>query len=670
MKLNLENYEMELDKKIKVRGEFINRELSLIDFDERVLYYAMSKKIPLNERMNFLAITGSNLDEFLSVRFPISYEMKESEPYKKILKRVKKFKRAQDSVFVELKSEFEKKGAKFTKVSDLNKKEKKYIYEVYMNNIFPLLAPMNLNGINEIPCISSGEVCIVATIIHAGVEDVVIVPIIKEIDPIYQIDNKVILVEDIIKTFMNESLFINKEIVSYGMFRIIKDANITVSHDTNKFIVDRMRETLYERDHSKPIFLDVSKNTPERLIPILCNLFKIPSGHVYDESKVLGYHRFTQKLLSDKESYEPFSPFNYENHENYFDAIDNEDILLHHPFDSYDTVVKFIEHAAVDKKVVAIKQTLYRVSGIDSPIVNALCKAAENGKKVTVLIEIKARFDEYNNIRLINKLENAGATVLLGLEYLKTHCKLCVVIRKEKGDLKLYSHVATGNYNEKTARLYTDISYFTSKKKIGMDLLHIFNILSGNSQPDEKLNKIFYAPVNLRKNLIKCIDREIAFAKKGRKAEIFIKVNSMSDPVMADKIYEAADKGVSVYLIVRGVCSIVPRKNLYIKSIVGRFLEHNRIYYFRNGGSPEYYISSADLLTRNLDKRVETLISLKDSKVVKQLEWMIKVYKEDQKNSFIMDGNGKWKHASGNFSCHEWFIKHSDIKKERKKWKK
>ena len=243
---------------------------------------------------------------------------------------------------------------------------------------------------------------------------------------------------------------------------------------------------------------------------------------------------------------------------------------------------------------------------------------------------------------------------------------MCVVVRKEKEKLKIYSHIATGNYNEKTAKLYTDLSYFTSKYKIGIDLLHIFNILSGYSNPDEKLQKIFYAPVNLRKNLIKCIDREIENAKNGKKAEIFMKINSLSDKIMVKKLYEAAEKGVKIYIICRGVCSIVPRKNLYIKSIVGRFLEHSRIYYFKNGNNPEYYISSADLLTRNLDKRIEILLSLKDSNVIKSLKTMIEVYKKDEKNSFEMTEKGKWVHKKGDFSCQDWFMKNSDrlIKKK------
>lgn len=673
MKLNLESYEMETSKNVKVHGTFINRELSLINFNERVLYYAKSKNVPLNERMKFLGITGSNMDEMLSVRFADTCMNRDTEPYADILKAIKKFKSVQDDTFQLLKDELMKKGIRFVKVSDLNKKEKNDLYDEYITNIFPLLTPINLNSVNDVPCIASGEVCVVATIMHNNIEDVVIVPIIPEIDLIYQMGNKVLMTEDIIMHFMSDTLFINKEIVSKGVFRLIKDASMILSHDTSKFIVDRMSETLRKRDHSKPIFLEVSKDSPARLINILMSIFKIPSGHIHTKSKILNYKRFTQPLLGLDQSYDPFEPFMYENNENYYDlfeALKEDDILLHHPYDSYDTVVKFIEHAANDKHVVAIKQTLYRVSSINSPIVNALCDAARNGKKVTVLIEIKARFDEENNIRLITKLQNSGANVILGLEFMKTHCKLCIVIREEKGKLKLYSHIGTGNYNEKTARQYTDLSYFTSKQKIGTDLLHIFNILSGNSSPDEKLQKIFYAPVTLRKNLIKCIDREIANVKKGKKGEIFMKINSMSDMIMANKLYEAADKGVKVYIICRGVCSITPRKNLYIKSIVGRFLEHSRIYYFKNGKDPEYYISSADLLTRNLDKRVEILISLKDSNVVKHLKWIIRVYKEDQKNSFIMTEDGRWEHSKGEFSSHDWFIKHTDVKKEKKNWKK
>lgn len=668
MKLNLDTYEMVFKKEPKVRGKFINRELSLIDFDERVLFCATDKEVPLNERLNFLSITDSNLTEMISVRFANAFHNKDTEPYGKILKKIISFKKAQNDVYTSLKNELGKNGIKFMKVSNLDKKERVKLYNEYMRNIFPLLTPVNVR-INDIPDISSGELCLAVTIMNGSIDELIMIPL-GNIDKIYQIGNKVLMIEDIIFSFMSDTLFINKEITSKGIFRIIRDGSVILSHDTSRFIVDRMTDTIKKREHGTPIFVEVNKEASDSLTDMIMNIFKIPNNHIYSDSSIIYYQRFSQPLLDSKESYKAFKPYEYENEENYhdmFDAISHEDILLHHPYDSYETVVKFIQHAAVDKDVKAIKQTLYRVSSVDSPIVEALCTAARNGKKVSVLIEIKARFDEENNIKLISKLQNAGAVVILGNEYLKTHCKLCVIIRKENDKLKIYSHVATGNYNEKTSRIYTDISYFTSRQKVGNDLLHIFNILSGHSNPDEKLQKIYYSPVTLRKQLISCIDREIALAKKGKKAEIFMKINSLSDKIMADKIYEAADKGVSVYIICRGVCSIVPRKNLYIKSIVGRFLEHSRIYYFGNGKNHEYYISSADLLTRNLDKRVETLISLKDSAVVKQLKWIIDVYKNDNSNSFVMLKDGKWHKKKGDFSCHDWFIKHTNDRKKIKK---
>lgn len=669
MKLDMDEYAM-IYKKEKLKGPFINRELSWIDFNRRVLSCALSKENPMNERLNFLGITSSNLDEFISVRFAYANGDKDSEPYDKILSKIKKFKNMQNSAFEVIREDIKKKlHYEFTKPSKLNKKEKEKLYDVFMANIFPLLTPIDVisNDIN----ITSGMTYIGAILKRGNRECLTIIPLIPEIDALYQIGDKIVFLDDIILYFMKENIFMNQEVESRGVFKIIKDESVILSHDESKFIVDRMEDTINNRTNSKPLFMELREDTDESLETILNAVFKIPSGHVYKKNKIIDYKVFSKNRIFDKDqSYKPFVPFRYENYGNFyniFDAIDNEDILLHHPYDSYETVVKFLEHAAIDSDVCTIKQTLYRVSGIDSPIVNALCKAAENGKFVTVLVEIKARFDETNNIRLIDKLKRSGVNVILGDEFLKTHCKLCLVSRKdEKGKLRLYSHVATGNYNEKTAKIYTDLSYFTSKHKTGLDLLQVFNILSGHAKPDDKLEKVYYSPVNLRKQLEKCIDREIEYAKKGKKAEIFIKVNSISDVKMVNKIYEAASAGVDVNIICRGVCSLIPRKNLKIKSIVGRFLEHSRIFYFKHSG---YYISSADLLTRNLDRRVETLIPIKDSNVVYQLEWIVSVLNADRANSFIENEDGHWVHAKGDFNAHQWMIYYSDVKKRKKSWK-
>lgn len=660
MKLNLDDYTMEHKKKIKTNGPFINRELSWVDFNERVLYYTRDKSVPLNERLKFLGITDSNLNEFISVRFSYAKKNKDVEPYKELLRKIKNFIELQGASYDLLKYDMKKKGYEITKMSKLDKKEIRKIEKVFTNEIFPILTPISMGTTNNGIRVENGQLCI-ACLLEEGSHTVLnIIPISSKLDQFIVIDNKkIILIEDLIEYFIS-SIFINKKIISKTSFKIIKDQDVELSHDTSRFILDRMMQTLTNRSLSKPIFMTIDKKANTSLKDLIVNTLQIPKNCVM-ESKVVDYTRFMSSILPSLHSYRPFQANGLQDgneiHYSIFNMLKSEDILLHHPYDDYNTVVKFIEHAAYDPDVLAIKQTLYRVSSYDSPIINALCNAAKNGKHVAVLIEIKARFDELNNIKLISKLKEAGVIVILGLEHLKTHCKMCLVIRDEEGKKKIYSHIGTGNYNEKTSKIYTDLSYFTSKQKIGMDLLNVFNIISGNSAPDEKLQKIAYSPVTLRKTLIKCINREIEHAKKKKKAEIFIKVNSLSDPIMVNKLYEAADAGVEVYIICRGVCSIVPRDNLYVKSIVGRFLEHSRIYYFKNNKSSEYFISSADLLTRNLDKRVETLVSVKDSNVTKKLDWIIKVMKKDERNSFVMRKNGTFSKEKGTFDSHEYMIK-------------
>lgn len=673
MKLDINNYDMIETKKIKSHGKFVPRDVSWLDFNKRVLGCSLKKDIPFNERMNFLGITESNLDEFIGVRFSNSFNNQDIEPYKELLKGIKKFIKYQNETFQILSKELKSKNnIVFTTPNKLNKKEKDKLKEVYEDTIFPLITPIDVSDGKY--NITSGMVYISVIVKRNNTDRLVIIPLLNTISRLYQIGDNLLLLEDIIIYFMKNSLFINQEISSTTVFKIIKDSSIILSHDESRFIVDRMIDTLNKRNTSNSLFLELRENTTEDMENLLSAIFKIPNNHIIDNKIIIDYKIFMkEKILGVKNNYKEFDPFqyeNYENHYNIFDAINSEDILLHHPYDSYDTVVKFIQHSAIDPNVEVIRQTLYRVSSINSPIVNALCDAARNGKSVVVLVEIKARFDEDNNIKVIEKLKRNGVKVVLGEEYLKTHCKMCIVVRREKDKIRIYSHVGTGNYNEKTGRLYTDLSYFTSKQKIGRDLLTIFSILTGNSKPDESLNKVFYAPVNLRKQLEKCIDREISNIKKNGKGEIFIKVNSLSDIRMVNKLYEAADNGVKIKIICRGACSIIPRKNIEVKSIVGRFLEHSRIYYFKNNKNPEYYISSADLLTRNLDRRVETLISLTESNVVNDIKWIMEVLNADQVNSNILNEKGKWVRVRGGFDSHQWFINHSDEKKRKKKWKK
>lgn len=636
---------------------FIQRELSWIDFNARVLVCALRNGTPLNERFKFLAITSSNLDEFISVRYASVLSETDPEIQEEVLSSIVRFIDKQYRAYDILKEEARDYGIILGKRKFPKEIEAK-LEKMFDSDIFPVLTPISIGSTNDVPNLISGQSYMVVTVRDGNEEIINIIPILSNIKKMYLIDGHVVMIEDIIMRYLKK-IFVNKQIDSAGFFRVIKDANIVLNHDRNKFILDRMNETLMKRKFSKPIFMMLSDTVPKRIRNILLGLMDLPKSHVY-MGDITDLSRFMSPLINNQSlSYQRFEAPQYEvigEKFSLFSELNERDILLHHPYDSYDTVVKFIQHAATDREVLAIKMTLYRVSSEDSPIVNALVSAAKNGKQVSVLVEIKARFDEDRNISLISKLKYAGVNVIMGIEELKTHCKMCVVIRKEDDGVKIYSHLATGNYNEKTAKIYTDISYLTSKQKIGYDLVNIFNIISGISRPDEKLQKVFYAPVNLRSKLVKLIDREIAIARSGKKAEIFIKVNSISDEPMVAKLYEAADAGVNITIICRGVCSIVPREHLRIKSIVGRFLEHSRIYYFRNKKDSEYFISSADLLTRNLDKRVEIMVSLKDSNVVQKIQHIIDVLISDTYNSFIMNEDGTFCLADGNFDAHQYFI--------------
>lgn len=659
MKINLKNYSVKTKPHKVKEGGFINREISWLSFNNRVLQCANDKEFPLNERLRFLAISCSNLDEFIAVRYGEALKHTKSQPIKRILKGIQECMNEQLKTYNILKEELKKEGIIISKVKGVDKKERNKLEKIFNKSIFPLLTPISVGPTDKMPNFYSGQNCICCIVKQGKKENMIIIPIVKSLERIYTIGSKVFMIEDIIEEFAGK-LFINKEITSYGYFRVIKDGSIILDHDNDRLLLDRMVDTIEKRDKSNPIFLQISKNTPKKLKEILSKVFFIMDDNIFSDAPMLDYTRFmNRKLLPEKYSFEKFTPYEYdikEETKDIFSVIKKRDILLQHPYDSYDTVVKFIEQASVDPNVTAIKQTLYRVSSAESPIIEALCKAARNGKFVTVLIEIKARFDESRNISLIDKLEASGVNVLLGLEYLKTHCKMCIVVRKEKSHTLIYSHIGTGNYNEKTATQYTDLSYITAKQKVGYDLLQIFNILTGISTPDEDLQRIFYAPINLRNTVMKNIDREIEFAKNGKEAEIFLKLNSINDSIMIDKLYEAAKVGVKVYIISRGITSIMPMENLYIKSIVGRFLEHSRIYYFKNDTRPEYYISSSDLLTRNLDRRVEILFLITDKVCTKKLEDIIYAFKEDKRNSFEMREDGSYIRLKGEFNCHQYFI--------------
>lgn len=680
------NYERNELKSIYNNPTFyINRELSWMEFNKRVLHQSIRKQIPLLERLKFLGITSSNLDEFIMVRLAsvinkmyrdgtsteISGLMPEEE-YSLLFKEIMKFKFLQEECYVKLRKKLEKNNMIISKIKDLSDKERIQADKLFAKQIYPLLTPITFDTTKDFPLIHSKQLCIVV-----GLEDrrksnsnvVSIIPIDTGLDRMYQIqsddpdESKFVLLEDIISSNLHK-IFINKEINYSGCMRIIREADIELDPNKDIYIVDRMRQILLQRENSRPIFMDISSNIPKEMLKVLIRMFDINKKHVYKVQTIVDLSFLAgMPIRNNVYEYEPFDPQYPEElmgEHDMFTAIDNNDILLQHPYESFEPVIKFLEHAAEDKDVLAIRQTLYRVSSSDSPIVEALCHAARKGKQVSVLLEIKARFDENRNMSLIEKLRTAGCKIIYGIEELKTHCKFILVVRKGKKGLKTYCHVGTGNYNDKTAKIYTDLSFFTSNTKIGEDIITIFNILSGFSDPRDQVNKIFYAPYNIRTKLYQLIDREIKNAEKGREAAITLKLNSLSDLGIIRRLYIASERGVKINIIARGICSMKPiNKNIRIQSLVGRYLEHSRIYYFFNNEDPEIFISSADLLSRNLDRRVEVMVPVTDSECVTKLFNILKTYFNDSFNTYLMNKEGGFEllKKKSEFNAHDFFMR-------------
>lgn len=622
---------------------YVERDISWLSFNSRVLYQTTRESISLIERMKFLGITSSNLDEFLMVRVADAIVNDNMPLYDELWNKSIDFKRTQDTMFNKMMKEMEKNHkTRLVKYKNLNKTQREECKEIFQG-IYPIIIPLIYQPNITFPHIHSKELCI---IVGFSTGDVGVVPIDK-IPRIYELSpdkdgyRNYITSEEIIYQYIQEELFIGSTVTFRTTFRILREAAATMEDDKNVYVVDRMKDVLRLREVSQPVILEIgNKAIPNEIIGVLCNMLDIRKKNVYKTNSVLALDYLIGKpfkIGGDYAPYNSFYPKEFLGKQDIFEAIGDKDIVLHHPFDSFDPVIKFVSHAAEDKDVVSIRQTLYRVSSETSPIIEALCRASQRGKDVSVLLEIKARFDEEQNIALIDKLKDSGCKVIYGIEELKTHAKFALVVKKKKRGYKCYAHMGTGNYNDKTSSTYTDLSLFTENKKICRDLITIFNILSGKSQPKNKVEKIKFAPYNIRSSIYKLIDREAKNVKDGKKGLVVIKVNSISDPEMAKKIYEASKKGVVFNIICRGICSIKPiNKNIVIKSVVGRFLEHSRVYYFYNNNNHEMFISSADLLTRNLDRRVEILVPVLENTCKNQISRILLSYLNDETNTFMM----------------------------------
>lgn len=673
-------------------SSYFNSEMSWLAFNERV--YAASKNIayPILERVRFLGIAANNLDEFYMVRLGRLYKKSKLKEHKKSIDdfNIKHIKdRAMEQIarhvqqWRHLRKELREHEVNIISPKELSHDDKKWLEDYFTKNIFPVLTPMAIDPGHPVPQIPSRGIAIAVQLQdkHLMIPVYAFIPLPMGLDRFIQLpgeEDRYIFIEHIITLFLHK-LFSNHIILAEGIFRIIRNAEMSLSYSTFDLRMD-FEEALSQRLNGEVVQLAVNARMPEHLRLYVTEQFDVNPNDMLVIDGVLGIND-TQQLVSicgKKEllfpDFVPRTPQRIRNNnDDIFESVKIKDILVHHPYESFNVVVMFLKQAAKDKNVISIKQTLYR-TGDDSPVIEALIDAAKAGKSVTALIEIKARFDEETNIKWTKDLEQAGVHVIYGITGLKTHAKLCLVVRKEADGLKSYAHFGTGNYNAKTARIYTDLSLLTADPKLCYEAACIFNYMTGYSQID-KFDDIGVAPFNLRENLLELIENEIAFAKQGMPASIWGKMNSLTDHKLIDALYKASNAGVQIFLIVRGMCCLRPgiadlSENILVKSIVGRFLEHARIFCFGNGellpsSAAKVFISSADWMPRNLDTRLELMINISNQTVHQQiLQQIMFANLNDTANSWKLTPDGTYAplfNERENFDAHEFFIHNSSL---------
>ncbi len=679
-KTNAEKTENEKTKIVMKDGRFFeNRELSWILFDHRILGEARDRTNPLFERLKFLSITASNLDEFFMVRVASIKDMVNAGYTKKdiagmtpkaqlsaISKAIHELVELQYSTWGRsLNPQLLKDGLHVVAHhEELSKEEGAFVDQYFRENVYPVLTPMAVDSSRPFPLIRNKTLNIGAMVQKKKKNDeleFVTVQVPGVLNRIVELPampgekKRVILLEEIIERNMQQ-LFLNYTIVCAHPFRIMRNADLTIEEDEAEDLLKEIEKQIKKRQWGECIRLEVEKGMDKRLLSILKKELSIEDGYLYEIDgpldltvlmKLYGLDGFDD-LKAPK--YVPKMVPELPPGCDVFEQIRKGDVLMQHPYQSFEPVVDFIRQAAVDPKVLAIKQTLYRVSG-NSPIIAALAQAAENGKQVTVLVELKARFDEENNIVWAKKLEKAGCHVIYGLLGLKTHSKITLVVRREENGIKRYVHLGTGNYNDATAKLYTDVGLLTCSERVGEDATAVFNMLSGYSEP-LFWNKLTLAPLWLKDKFLYLIQRETRYALEGRRARIVAKMNSLCDPDVIVALYEASAAGVKIDLIVRGICCLrvgIPgvSENITVRSIVGNFLEHARIFYFENDENPEVYCSSADWMPRNLERRVEILFPIDEPGLKEELKHVLDVQLADTVKASILKADGTYEKVDG-----------------------
>lgn len=653
---------------------FTNRELSWLAFNKRVLSEAKDNHLPLMERLKFLSITASNLDEFFMVRVAslkdqvnAGYTKKDiagmtsKEQIDAILKETHKFATAQYNTYNRsFLPSLKKNGLKIvTEFEKLTEEQADYVDNYFQKEVFPVLTPMAVDSSRPFPLIRNRSLNIGAllmdkkkkgTIDFATVQVPSVLPRVVTIPTDGDNCTTVILLEQIIEKNI-QKLFLNYRVLCQAPFRVMRNADLSIDEDEAADLLIEIEKQLKKRQWGEAIRLEVEDNIDKRLLKTLRKEFNLSEDAIFKINGPLDL-TFLMKVYDiegfdhlKEPKYIPQQPKMLDASRDLFEQIREHDILLHHPYETFDPVVNFVKKAASDPNVLAIKQTLYRVSS-HSPIIASLAQAAENGKQVSVLVELKARFDEENNIVWAKKLEKAGCHVIYGLVGLKTHSKITLVVRKEEDEIRRYVHLGTVNYNDSTAKLYTDMGMFTSKTRYGEDATAVFNMLSGYSEP-LVWNKLSLAPLWLRGKFLSLIEREKEHAKNGRPARIIAKMNSLCDPGIIEALYDASEAGVEIDLIVRGICCLRAgikglSEHIRVRSIVGTFLEHSRIFYFENNGNAEYYMGSADWMPRNLDKRVEILFPVEDPILQEEIYHILHMQLSDTKKAHLLMPDGHY----------------------------
>lgn len=658
-------------------NRFLDRELSWLAFNQRVLELAEDPSLYLLERVNFLAIFASNLDEFFMVRVAglkrriatglavtASSGLSPQEVLSEISREAHRLQERHASVFINaIKPAMKDAGIKIVRWANLEDSEKESLQAYFHDQIFPVLTPLAVDPAHPFPYISglSLNLAVVVRNPENGKEHFARVKVPPLLPRFVRIpgntglhDARFVPLEDIMGEFLG-LLFPGMEVLQHHTFRVTRNEDLEVDEDEGENLLVALEKELLRRRFGPPVRLEVANDINPQILELLVRELDINEEDVYHLPSPLdltGLYEIASLKRADLH-YPPHPVITNrflqpveDKDVSIFSAMRQRDILMHHPYESFSTSVQaFIEQAAADPKVLAIKQTLYRTSG-DSPIVDALISAAEAGKQVLALVEIKARFDEQNNIAWARKLEQAGVHVVYGIVGLKTHCKLALVIRQEGNQLRRYCHVGTGNYNPKTARYYEDYGLLTARDSVGQDLTKLFNMLSGYA-PDAEFKSLLVSPNGVREGLVEHIDREIAFKQQGKDARIRIKVNSLVDEQIIDALYKASNAGVNIEILVRGMCALKPgvpglSENIEVRSVLGRYLEHSRVFTFAGGGDPAVFIGSADMMHRNLDRRVEALVRLSQPDHIRELNALFDVAMDETTASWHLGSDGKW----------------------------